>query len=337
MITLAHCLAGARNNVLPFPESRNTRRPSGFETMGFRLVAITLLSCGLALCPGATAQTAAAIAYAPTLQPCPAGTTLVREVGAHAHSQRLSLQEAAYVSERRSRVLPRAWANYLRNVQANTHTLLPAYVDGILLGVFGKDAFPTLGIATSGGGHRAAIFGAGVLNALDGRNRTSVRAGTGGLLQTATYLSGLSGGSWLVSSLAQADFPTLPELVFGPENADGTGFGGWLTQINLLQPGNATVTAAFVEGLIEEVALKRAAGFPVTVGDVWGRALSRHFVNGTTATNFLDATVPHGAGTTISSIVNTSVAVLDACFATNMSFSQFHLCVAWRAIPHHRG
>ncbi|RPD70196.1 lysophospholipase [Lentinus tigrinus ALCF2SS1-7] len=271
--------------------------------MGHRLRVITLLSYLLALSSGISAQVAAAIAYAPTLEPCPAGTTLVREV---AHTQTLSSHEADYVSGRRSHVLPRSWANYLRNVQASTRTSLPSYVDAILLGLYGKDALPTLGIATSGGGHRAAIFGAGVLNALDGRNKTSVHAGTGGLLQTATYLSGLSGGSWLVSSLAQANFPTLPDLVFGPANADGNGFGGWLTQIDLLQPGDATVTTAFVTELIEEIALKRTAGFPVTLADVWGRALSRHFVNGTTAANFFDVTIPHGAGTTLSSIANTS-------------------------------
>ncbi len=268
-----------------------------------RYRSIPLLSYFLTLY-GAAAQSAAAIAYAPTLHPCPVGTTLVREVGVDAHTQTLSFHEANYVSERRSRILPGAWAKYLRNVQANSSAVLPQYVDAILLGSLGKDAFPTLGIASSGGGHRAAIFGAGVLNALDGRNQTSVRAGTGGLLQTATYLSGLSGGSWLVASLAQADFPTLPDLVFGPAVADGRGFGGWITQIDLLQPGNATVTAAFVGELIEEVALKRAAGFPLTITDVWGRALARHFVNGTTASDLLDPALPHGAGTTMSSIAN---------------------------------
>lgn len=254
------------------------------------------------------------MAYAPILQPCPVGTTLVREVGANPHTQKLSSHEVAYTAERRSRVLPKAWAEYLHNVQAKTHTALPSYVDAILLGLHGKDALPTLGIATSGGGHRAAIFGAGVLNALDGRNKTSVNAGTGGLLQTATYLSGLSGGSWLVSSLVQADFPTLPDLVFGPANSDGAGFGGWLTQIDLLQPGDAAVTSAFIEELLQEVALKRAAGFPVTLADVWGRALSRHFVNGTTVANFFDATLTHGAGTTLSSIVNTSVPCLGCVY-----------------------
>ncbi|KAI0807094.1 lysophospholipase [Fomes fomentarius] len=250
------------------------------------------------------AQGAAAAAYAPTLHPCPLDVPLVREVGPHANKQTLSRGETDYVSARQSQVLPRAWAEYLASVQKNTRIALPSYVDKILHGP--HDALPTLGIATSGGGHRAAIFGAGILNALDGRNRTSVFAGTGGLLQAATYLSGLSGGSWLVSSLAQADFPTLPDLIFGHDTGtDRGGFGGWLTQIDLLQPSpNATETAAFIGGLLQDIALKRAQGFPVTITDVWGRALARHFVNGTTAANFFDASRTHGAGVTLSSIAD---------------------------------
>ncbi len=250
------------------------------------------------------AQSVAGAAYAPTLHPCPLDVPLVREVGPNANRQTLSRGETDYVSARQSQVLPRAWAEYSASVQQNTHIVLPSYVDKILHGP--HDALPTLGIATSGGGHRAAIFGAGILNALDGRNRTSVFAGTGGLLQAATYLSGLSGGSWLVSSLAQADFPTLPDLIFGLDTGkDKGGFGGWLTQIDLLQPSpNATETAAFVGGLLQDIALKRAQGFPVTITDVWGRALARHFVNGTTAANFFDASRTHGAGVTLSSIAD---------------------------------
>jgi lysophospholipase len=52
---------------------------------------------------------------------------------------------------------------------------------------------PRLAIAFSGGGHRAALFGAGVRNALDIRNDSAKNAGTGGLLQAASYVSGLSG------------------------------------------------------------------------------------------------------------------------------------------------
>jgi lysophospholipase len=50
-----------------------------------------------------------------------------------------------------------------------------------------------VGIAISGGGLRAALYGAAVINALDARNESAKAAGTGGLLQVASYMSALSG------------------------------------------------------------------------------------------------------------------------------------------------
>ncbi|KAJ7221364.1 hypothetical protein GGX14DRAFT_669458 [Mycena pura] len=49
-------------------------------------------------------------------------------------------------------------------------------------------------------------------SALDGRNTTAQHVGTGGLLQAATYVTALSGGSWLVTLLAQANFPEIQDL-----------------------------------------------------------------------------------------------------------------------------
>ncbi|TBU29698.1 lysophospholipase [Dichomitus squalens] len=271
-----------------------------------------LIACSLGL--GAAAESVAAVAYTPIVQVCPPGTSLVRQTGSSAQS--LSAGEAAYVSGRQQVAL-NAWKGYLANVQAYLNTSqsnasLPQYVDDILSGLFGVGPQPRLGIATSGGGYRSAIFGAGILNALDGRNQTSVEAGTGGVLQAATYLSGLSGGSWLVSSLAQADFPMLPELIFGSspsQTNDGNAkFGGWLADMDLLTPGGANIIrdAEYLVDIVDEVSGKFSAGFPVTVTDVWARALSRHFANGTTAANFFDDNLPHGAGITFSSIVNVS-------------------------------
>ncbi|KAJ7747752.1 lysophospholipase [Mycena metata] len=151
----------------------------------------------------------------------------------------------------------------------------------------------------SGGGYRAAIFGAGVLNALDGRNSSSVKKGTGGLLQSATHLAGLSGGSWLVTSLAQANFPTMQHLVFG----DGHDFGGWLPEFNLWLPSaDPAEQAVFAQEILQELAVK-AKHFPVSVGDAWGRALARHFSNGTTNDTFFSNT-SHGSGILFSDLVN---------------------------------
>ncbi|OAX38862.1 hypothetical protein K503DRAFT_717526 [Rhizopogon vinicolor AM-OR11-026] len=252
-----------------------------------------------------TAQNVSSQAYTPVAAPCPAGFNLVRMAGAPG-SQSLSTSEASYVSTRKTNVLPQAWKTYLSNV-LSTNASLPAYVATILSG--NSSEIPTLGIATSGGGYRAAIFGAGVLNALDGRNSSSASAGIGGLLQSATYLSGLSGGSWLLTSLAQANFPTIQELAFGPATptVSNNSWGGWNTDYDIATPSdNPATDMEYYTNLVEELRGKYNAGYVVTFADFWARALARHFTNGTFPSNFFDESYTHGAGILWSGVANTT-------------------------------
>ncbi|EIW85716.1 lysophospholipase [Coniophora puteana RWD-64-598 SS2] len=258
------------------------------------------------------AQAVPAKAYTPIKGPCPADFELVRMAGSAASNQTLSTGEAAYIQSRKSDVIPSAWHTYLSNVEA-TGTTLPSYVSALLAN---SSDGPTLGIATSGGGYRAAIVGAGFLNALDGRNGTSAAAGTGGLLQGASYLSGLSGGAWFVSSLAQANFPTIQDLVFPSTEYAAPGgagdahvyWGGWHANYSLAAPsGDLLVDLAYVDACVSEILDKQLAGYPVTFADVWSRTLARHFANGTTESNFYDEAYPHGAGVLFSDIANTSM------------------------------
>jgi len=74
-------------------------------------------------------------------------------------------------------------------------------------------ALPNIGIAISGGGYRAMLNGAGALAAWDSRTTNSTVAGhLGGLLQSSTYLSALSGGGWLVGSLYINNHTTVEQL-----------------------------------------------------------------------------------------------------------------------------
>ena len=52
---------------------------------------------------------------------------------------------------------------------------------------------PNIALALSGGNYRATLFNAAALEVFDARNRTSVSHGLGGLLQSSTYMSALSG------------------------------------------------------------------------------------------------------------------------------------------------
>ncbi|EIW76500.1 hypothetical protein CONPUDRAFT_111484 [Coniophora puteana RWD-64-598 SS2] len=265
---------------------------------------------GIALLPlAATAQSAAAQAYTPQTTSCPSGFALYRDAG-NAGNQTISSSESAYVQSRKSNVLPGAWKTYLANVQGTSAgSSLPSYVSEILNGTGSAQDLPTLGIASSGGGYRAAFFGAGTLNALDARNSSSASAGLGGLLQSATYIAGLSGGSWLLSSLVQANFPMIQELVFGPtQNTSNTqnSWGGWMADMGLSEPSDSLLTnGEYIDGLLNEFKGKQSAGWPVTFVDLWARTLARHFSNGTTMNSFYDENLPHGAGILWSDVVNT--------------------------------
>ena len=124
--------------------------------------------------------------YAPLVnQPCPDVTTdpLLRIFTPV--NQSLHPREGEYVNTRLTTVIPNEWEDWIGDGSAI----------GYNLSSFNRGAFPKIGIAVSGGGYRAAQFGAGVLSALDARNESAKAAGTGGLLQVTSYLSGLSGAS----------------------------------------------------------------------------------------------------------------------------------------------
>jgi len=84
-------------------------------------------------------------------------------------------------------------------------------------------------IAASGGGYRAMLNGAGGLAAFDAHTDNATAPGQlGGLLQSSTYLSGLSGGSWLLGSIFVNNFTTIAALL-----SDDTG--------SVLEMGNSTL------------------------------------------------------------------------------------------------
>lgn len=97
-------------------------------------------------------------------------------------NQSLNEFEIEYVSTRQSTVILDAWQTWLGNASDLGYNFSQL-----------QASLPTVGIALSGGGYRAAQYGAGVLSALDARNASAVGAGTGGLLQVASYLSAVSG------------------------------------------------------------------------------------------------------------------------------------------------
>lgn len=127
------------------------------------------------------------MSYVPTANvQCPPESDLLRSTPT-GPSQSLHANETAYIQARQTGVVVDAWKTWLGDGSGLGYTLSDF-----------NDTFPRVGIAISGGGYRAAQYGAGALSALDARNQTAKNAGTGGLLQVASYLTGASGVSCVV-------------------------------------------------------------------------------------------------------------------------------------------
>ena len=131
------------------------------------------------------------------------------------------------------------------------------------------------------------LYGSGVLQGLDARNETANNAKVGGLFQLADYVSGLSGGSWAVGSLAINDHPTVQDLLANV----------WDLSSNLVIPKDDKVST--YADWVADVAEKRIDGWQTSLSDYWGRALSYKLVN--------DKVYPdEGEATDFSQIRNTS-------------------------------
>ena len=140
-------------------------------------------------------------------------------------------------------------------------------------------ALPSIALAFSGGGYRAMLNGGGVLQAFDSREENSTGAGQlGGLLQASTYVAGLSGGNWLVGSIYLNNFTTISTLLAGPSGSP------WELQNSIFAgPDTGKIqlfdTAKYFDTIYDDVNGKDDAGFPISVTDYWGRALSFQLIN----------------------------------------------------------
>ncbi|KAF8135442.1 phospholipase B [Boletus edulis] len=216
--------------------------------------------------------------YAPTINaPCPQASNNVLVRTFTPQTQALNPQEGSYLGARESNAIPAAWSDWVGNSSSIGYNL--AFFNGSL---------PRIGIAVGGQGYRAAQFGAGVFSALDARNSTAKSSGTGGLLQVASYLAGSSGGSWLTASLMLNDWPSPSTLVYG----DGRALSGWMLDLDLVAPSSINLGDAENQAYWGSILAK----LTTSITDLWGRALSYHFLNQTTRNNFYTNTTAHGVG-----------------------------------------
>ncbi|TKA81941.1 hypothetical protein B0A55_01944 [Friedmanniomyces simplex] len=214
--------------------------------------------------------------YAPTTTSCPSSSLVRPATG-------LNPSESCYVAARKT-VADTALAAWLKKQ-----------------GAFSTSSLPTVGFTSSGGGYRALLETAGVVQAFDGRDS---KLNTSGLYQGLVYEAGLSGGAWFLSSLAGNNWPTVSYL---KENLWAQAF-----QNSLLVPANILSTSGLEEYALvtSDITAKEAAGYEVSIVDPYGRLLSYQLLQGldggvatrlsglTSLSNFTSHNVPYPIMTT---------------------------------------
>ncbi|KNZ62368.1 hypothetical protein VP01_127g6 [Puccinia sorghi] len=252
----------------------------------------------------------AGLSTSPHFVTCPVGP-LIRSSISQDSKQRLCVEEAQYIDMRREKVARAAYGDYLGNVERalkvhSRTTVLPEYVRQIMGGKASTGLLPRTGFAVSGGGIRALQFSLGVLSAFEAKNDDSIAAGTAGLLNAADYIAGLSGGSMSVVALTYGAYNLA-------KSNSTQALNHILPQFDLFRPGNLSQLPGFTSAQLNEkymaeaftkMAAKRAAGFHVTIADLWGLLLRFHTLGQTTAENFYDFSLPHGAAESFSGVRN---------------------------------
>ncbi|PQE17983.1 Lysophospholipase protein [Rutstroemia sp. NJR-2017a BVV2] len=299
----------SRNLVVP--------RDASPETLAAEMLAVPMLAAKRALPDSPTGG------YTPGAVDCPSTRPTVRVASS------LSANETAWLEVRRNATIAPMTefltrmnisgfdaASYIKKVSGNASTL------------------PNIGLAVSGGGYRALMNGAGFIAAADDRTQNSTNTGQiGGLLQSATYLAGLSGGGWLVGSIYTNNFSTVESLRdgkhvwnFGNSIFEGPNDDG----IQILS------TADYYSTIRNEVNGKSDAhlNFNTSITDYWGRALSFQLVNATDGgpaytfssialqDNFLNGEVPMPFLVADSRAPNTEIISLNS---TVFEFNPFEL------------
>ncbi|KAG7663842.1 uncharacterized protein J8A68_002702 [[Candida] subhashii] len=194
--------------------------------------------------------------YAPGNVTCPSGLELLRPADG------LSEQEAEWV-EQRNKVTDENLLQFLE------HANMTDFDAEDFLNSLNRSI--NIGVAFSGGGYRAMLSGAGQLAALDNRTEGAWEHGLGGLLQASTYMVGLSGGNWMIGTIAMNNFTSVDTILKEGKI--------WDLEDSIINPAGWKIwnTVSYYKELNDDIDDKRDAGYEVSLTDAWGRALSHQF------------------------------------------------------------
>lgn len=170
--------------------------------------------------------------YAPEKGACPSGVTWIRDArsqgamngttsggqGGNGTQARISEEEAEYMRGRQvlTNSALREWITKNKLLPDTTINAIFPTSNNSSSGGGGNSSYipgPRTAIAFSGGGYRSMLNGAGIYQTLDNRTGPEAAGKEGdplaGLLQGMDYISGTSGGAWLVASSVVKDFAPL--------------------------------------------------------------------------------------------------------------------------------
>ncbi|KAA1093594.1 hypothetical protein PGTUg99_002856 [Puccinia graminis f. sp. tritici] len=122
-----------------------------------------------------------------------------------------SSAEQAYVSSKTAKSL-KPWEDYLSRVNLKGFDVKEFLKSSTHNGLVAGRNLPNIAFSLTGGGNRALLYSASILDAFDSRNPDANKARTGGVLQLANFASGLSSSSWFLASWGNANFVRFPEL-----------------------------------------------------------------------------------------------------------------------------
>lgn len=163
--------------------------------------------------------------------------------------------------------------SWISGRQVKTHENLIQFLDGLnmtdyknvsfaeYLGDMNQSAI-NIGLSFSGGGFRALLTGAGELSALDSRSING--SSLSGLLDSSAYISGLSGGSIMLSTLINQNWTSVDDIIYGNS-----------TLWNMTASPLPSSLAGF-QKYLTEVQTKKSNGYDISLVDIYGRILSRY-------------------------------------------------------------
>ncbi|KAF1923145.1 uncharacterized protein M421DRAFT_76057 [Didymella exigua CBS 183.55] len=210
--------------------------------------------------------------YAPAVVDCPSTRPSIRS------ADKLSESETSWLQKRRPNTVD-PMKDFLSRASIPNFDA-SAYIEKHRSNT---TALPNIAISFSGGGYRALLNGAGALAAFDNRTRNATSSGhLGGLLQSTTYVSALSGGGWMLGSIYANNFTSVQSI-----QDKGEGSAIWQFQNSLFKgPPTGGIqllsTADYFHNLVSTVSDKvdsPAGGFNSSITDYYGRGLSFQLIN----------------------------------------------------------